>query len=422
MRLLVALFLLSIPLINPQIHGDGVGYYAWLRAPLVERSFDFTQDWLHGNDSFLVGQLRHEEERTQTGRVNNWFTIGPAILWLPFVTPVHLALGADGFGLPYRLAMALGTALYGFLGLLLAFSIARKYTSERAALFATVGVWFASSLPVYMYFNPAWSHAHSAFTVALFLWYWDRTRGARTLRQWAAFGLAAGLMIEVYYLNAIALVVVAREVCLRSAAVFGAAVVVALLPTFISRSIVFGGPFDVGLYSELPWDWTAPALADVLFSSYHGAFSWTPVLILAVVGLVFLRDRALAVLLGVAFCLFWYVLACYPRWHGDSSFGSRFLISLTPVFVIGLAATLDRLRAAYAALPALIVWNLAFIFQWGTGMLPPREPISWREMAHNQVTAVPARIGGVAAGYLFRRGETMREIEARDVERRRAGR
>jgi len=49
--------------------------------------------------------------------------------------------------------MALATALYGFFGLLLAFRLARQYVEERWALLATLAIWWASSLPVYMYFN-----------------------------------------------------------------------------------------------------------------------------------------------------------------------------------------------------------------------------------------------------------------------------
>ena len=79
------------------------------------------------------------------------------------------------------------------------------------ALLATLGIWFASSLPVYMYFNPAWSHAHSAFSMALFLWYWQRTRNQRSLRQWIVLGLTAGLMMNVYYPNAIVMVAPALE-------------------------------------------------------------------------------------------------------------------------------------------------------------------------------------------------------------------
>src|SRR6202042_3601150 len=100
---------------------------------------------------------------------------------------------------PYVLAMALGTSFFGFLGMLFSFLLAKRYVRGRWAFLATIGIWFASSLPIYMYFNPAWSHAHSAFTVALFLWYWERTREGRNWTQWATLGTISGLMMDVYY-------------------------------------------------------------------------------------------------------------------------------------------------------------------------------------------------------------------------------
>jgi hypothetical protein len=48
-RILVILFLCTLPLVNPIVHGDGVGYYAYVRAPLIEHNFDFTQDYQHAN-------------------------------------------------------------------------------------------------------------------------------------------------------------------------------------------------------------------------------------------------------------------------------------------------------------------------------------------------------------------------------------
>ena len=76
---------------------------------------------------------------------------------------------------------------------------------ERWAFLATLGIWLGTSLPVYMVLNPSWSHAQSAFTVALFFWYWNRTREARTWPQWAALGALGGLAMDVYYLNVVLL-------------------------------------------------------------------------------------------------------------------------------------------------------------------------------------------------------------------------
>ena len=218
----LALLVLTLPLVNPWVRGDGVGYFAMARALLVQHNLDFRPDWLAGNSSFRLSKVDANDriypgEFTATGYINNHFSIGPAILWAPFLIPVHGAVtlahhfgssvSDDGFSAPYRICISLATALYGFLGLWLSYRLARKYVAECWAFLATIAIWFASSLPVYMYFNPSWSHAHSAFSAALFLWYWDRTRADRSWRQWILLGFVGALMMNVYYVNATVLVV-----------------------------------------------------------------------------------------------------------------------------------------------------------------------------------------------------------------------
>ena len=224
--LLLVIFLLTLPLSNPWIRGDGVGYYAYARAPLIEHSLDFTHDYQSANDSFREGRLDENGQpkaqfRTRTGHLDNHFTVGPAILWSPFLIiahcgvlmarPIGSGVPADGFSGPYRYAMAFSTGLYGFLALLISFRLARKYAGPVWSFVATIAIWWASSLPVYMYFNPSWSHAHSAFAVALFLWYWDATREGRSLAQWILLGVIVGLMLDVYYPNLMVASVLAVE-------------------------------------------------------------------------------------------------------------------------------------------------------------------------------------------------------------------
>ena len=344
--------------------------------------------------------------------------------------------------------MAIGTAVYGYFGLLLSFSLARKYVRDRWAFLATLGIWLASSLPVYMYFNPSWSHAHSAFSVALFLWYWDKTREERTTRQWIFLGLAAGLMIDVYLPNGVFLLVPTLEALQRyrlshrgdesasrqkssilNEVSFIATVAVALLPTLITRKIIYGGFFKVGAYSEVPWDFKAPHWWQVLFSSDHGAISWTPVLLLALVGIVLAPPsaRKVAAYLGIGAAAFYYVIACYPYWDGLSSFGNRFFISLTAIFIFGLALLFDRTArlfrdkgrafvSAAGLVAVLALWNLGLMFQWGEHLIPVRGEISFGEMTHNQLFVVPKEMSGHLRSYLFRRKSEIRKIEEQDIQ------
>ena len=461
-RILLVLFLLSLPLVNPIVHGDGVGYYAFARAPLIQHNLRFEEDWRHANLYFSQartlpnGQL-NPNQYTETGYVGNLFSIGPAMLWTPFLLAAHAIvlfadtvgahIPANGFSTPYILAMALGTAIYGFLGLLFSYSLARKYVEERWAFLSTLAIWGATSLPVYMYFNPAWSHAHSAFAVALFLWCWDRTRDCRTFLQWNLLGFLAGLMLDVYFPNGVFLLLPliesmlaywnslrAREFrsigpILTANLSFTIAAMLAFLPTLITRSIIFGGLFRFGAYTAVPWDWGAPNWRLVLFSSEHGLLSWTPILALALLGLFSppRAARSLTLYLAVAAAAFYYVISSYPYWHGMASFGNRFFISLTPVFVFGLALLLQRFaqlfhspRRAFAVASVLIfllvVWNAGLIFQWGSHLIPARGPISFSEMAHNQFFVVPRQLSADLQRYLFKRKALMQQIEDRDIQ------
>ena len=374
----------------------------------------------------------------------------------------------DGFSRPYILAMALATAFYGFLGVFLSFRFACQFVEERWALLATVGIWLATSLPVYMYFNPSWSHAHSVFIVAVFLWYWYRTRQARTTTQWVILGLISGLVLDVYYVNVAVLVVplleslegywrsVARQPVdvtrgrtepfpappqrpphvdwpavgrlFRANLLYCCAALAAFLPTLITRKIIYGGPFIFGYREAGGFRWSSPYLRSALLSADHGLLAWTPILILAAGGLfLFLkRDRRLAAFLIVALVTFCYIVGGDPNWDGIASFGNRFFVSLTPLFVLGLAVLFNELARwlksrrtalvlATSVIALFILWNFAFIFQWGTHMVPARGPISWKQMVRNQFLVVPRRATTDFKAYLQNRRALMQEIEEEDV-------
>lgn len=462
-KTLLLLFLLSLPLVNPWVRGDGVGYYAYIRSMLVEHKLDFQNDWRAANLSFTLGKVHEDGEVdatqfTSTGHLNNHFAVGPSILWAPFLVPVHLAMLAlqklgvnvrpDGFSRPYIVTMALATALYGFLGLWLSFRLACRYIAERWALLATLGIWFASSLPVYMYFNPSWSHAHSVFMVAIFLWYWHETRQGRTLRQWVILGLISGLMLDVYYANVALLVVPLAESLgqywrnWRQAGhewwttrrlfvanlTYCVATVVAFLPTLITRKIIYGRPLEFGYGGTDVWKWNSPHWGSVLFSADHGLLVWTPILIPAVLGLfLFLRrESKLAAYLIAAVVSFYYLVAIDPCWDGISSFGNRKFVSLTPLFVFGLAVSFsafsglmkkskNAIAIATSVTAVLVMWNLGFIFQWGIHLVPSRGPISWKQMAYNQVVVVPRMAVTDVKAYLANRRGMMQRIEVEDI-------
>lgn len=177
---------------------------------------------------------------------------------------------------------------------------------------------------------------------------------------------------------------------------------VALLPNFITREIVFGSPFAVGPYSL--WNWKSPAFGAVLFSPNHGLLVFSPILLLAVAGLFCLCRQQVA--LG-AICIsivvaFYCIVAFYPWWDGVFGLGNRYFLSLTPLFILGLACAFgfaehlwrSERAAALRVVPLTLIfvlWNTGLIYQWKTQMLPWRAAVYWNEVLYNQFHEVPQR-------------------------------
>ena len=451
---LFILFVLASPLITPYLRGDGIGYYSYVASLITDGDLWFEDEYRHADPWHYHNYFDEQGHLkahlyTKTGHIHNKFSTGPSILWIPFFGVAHIIakythlFPADGFLLPYRYLCAFGTALYGFIGLFLAFKVARDITGEWEAFWATIGIWFASALPVYMYFLPFMSHAHSVFICSLFVWFWWRTYRHLTDRriwEWGVLGFLLGFAFSTYYVNlllglfvAIDLVEVLRRSpkpfpqLLGATGAFLGGLFLGWLPTGVVKWIIFGSPFRFG-YTER-WFFFNPRLWQVLFASEHGLWAWTPLILLACIGFIPLIRRCPPIgwrCVGT-FLIFWYVIASFQNWHGQSSFSNRFFLSLTPLFVLGFSALLKEIREKTTSRPKLrtlvpicilllSLWNWGFIFQWGTNMIPNRGPISWSVMIRNQFTEVPIRVLQIARGFITDRMSIMKEIEKQDVE------
>lgn len=206
---------------------------------------------------------------------------------------------------------------------------------------------------------------------------------------------------------------------------FACAALVAFLPTLITKKIIFSSYFNFG-YTE-HWFWNSPAFIQgwlllrtrtvLLDADHHPRRRRT---------LLSCQTRS------ESCTLFAHRLRCLSLrnrllsdWAGIASFGNRFFVSLTALFVLGLAAFFERLAlslqprrtaiVATASLSLLILWNLGLMYQWGVHLIPARGPISWRLAVHNQFAVVPAGVFRNIEDYLLRRGKLMQHIEDDDM-------
>ena len=140
---------------------------------------------------------------------------------------------------------------------------------------------------------------------------------------------------------------------------------------------------------------------DVLFSSWHGLFTWTPGVLLASIGIFLVRDRALRAAFVLCLAMQLFIVGAYPIWWGGFSFGMRYLVNLTPFYAIGLAALAVRLRpwVSRVAIAGLTAWSLLLILDMTYVIKVDVNP-GWVGLLKDQVAALsyaPHLLQGYAA-------------------------
>ena len=125
---------------------------------------------------------------------------------------------------------------------------------------------------------------------------------------------------------------------------------------------------------------------------------------------------------------YYYVVASYENWHGQSAFGNRFFVSLTPCSSWGspkfwrvaskfpFVGRRPRLACTLLLAP-LIFWNVGLMFQWGTGLVPNRGPVDFRVATRNQATRVGSGSWPLPRSFLMDREQVTRAVEHGDLER-----
>jgi len=378
---------------------------------------------------------------SSTGLIISHYPIGSAIMWAPFfiiadvMSRVLNAAGfvapTDGFSGLYVLLTTWSSTLYGFLAVLISYLIAREVYSDESATLAAATVWLASPLVFYMFAHPSMSHANDAFINAFFVWMWLRTRQRDTLWRFALLGAVGGLAALVRMQNILLFTFPVMELIyvgscstrrrswreLRDRAlrlvILGLAGLFVFTLQMVVWRLVYGSWLVANPYAATTtylFDWRAPHLLEVFFSSNRGVFIWHPVLLPSIAGIYFLfhRDKQLAVFLLISFLAQLYVIASWGAWSGAVSFGNRFLINSTLMFILGLCGLVDWARSTVrwqwliVAASALIVWNGLLIIQYSLELIPRRGPVSVRQMIVNQFLLLP-RYGGRILEQIFNR-------------------
>ena len=292
------------------IRYNGLGYYAWLRSAILDGDWAFDNEFEdHGE---LTGYSPPAKYRTAIGRRANQWSVGPACAWALIVVPGHVLLKAwharggpwlaDGYSLPYQLLVG-GTSLtVTFLGIILLYKICRFQAGPVGAALAACYLSLGTTIVYYSSIELSLPHGIGATSFAAFVWYWLKTYGSWNPRRWFVVGSLLGVACMIRWQLATFSVLLAMEAGLlflqrsRTGESFvlrkpvaclilsASGFLLGFLPQLIAWRCVYGS----WLTSPIPgmqYHWLTPCLWEILLSEDRSLFRWTPVTVVALVGM-----------------------------------------------------------------------------------------------------------------------------------------
>lgn len=363
---LCGLLLLAPAYIRP----DSVATYSYLRSMTFDGDLSFFNEWQ------MFGLVQKGvtlfSEVTPVGALANHWWIGTSMMTAPFYIVLRPFAQGDGFAGAYGSLLAWASVLFVAAALSIAFAIAHTSRSARAT--ALIAISLGTPLFWYTFRFPLGTHAAGTLCVALIL-------AALFLPQLEshagmAAGLAAGLAIATrlqHFVLVPAVIVIAirqrRDIRWWTEAFLAGMIPIAAQA--IAWTSIYGTPFGpvtrgANLQGVTWMPFRHIALAEVLFSSYHGLLIWSPVVVLAFIGWAVAwrsaRDLSLACML--MFAGEWLANGTLDRYFwGGMSFGGRRFVDLAVPFVLGMAWFAERFgpRITMALAAPMVAWSVALM-------------------------------------------------------------
>ena len=340
---------------------DGLGYYMYLPSGFIYD--DFTElKWVDKIDSTyqVTGGGFYQSNKVENGNYVNKYLGGVAIIQAPLFAIGHIiALNsdypADGFSPPYQYALGYGVLIYCLLSLLLLRNILIRYFDDLAVAVSLLLLFLATNLIEYIPIEAGQSHPYIFPLYVLVLYTTLKWHEKPSVKMAIFTGLIIGLATISRPTELVMLFIPllwnthTKEEKKRKwqlvkenrshvlwAVLFG---VIGIAPQLIYWKLTAGTwIYDVGS----SWRFLTPYFRG-LFGWEIGWFIYTPVTILFIVGMFFMKNFPFKRSV-IVFCLLtiWIVIS-WADWRYGGTYSSRALVQSMPLFSLALTAVVARI-------------------------------------------------------------------------------
>ena len=345
------------------ISWDVSGYYFYLPAVFIYKDLKQVGFREQIHQKYQPANSPYQAFEYENGNYVMKYSAGMAIQYLPFFLVANLLaepLGypADGFSIPYQLAISLGSLLVALLGLWLLRRNLLNYFPDKAVAGVLLLLVFATNYLDYTAINGAMTHNYLFTLYALLVWFTIRFYQWPTWWKALGIGLVLGLAALTRPTEIIACLIpvlwgVPHEIALRERLAFfrrkwpllalaalGCAAV-GSIQLFYWKYV--SGDWIVYSYQDQGFSWLSPHLKDGLFSFRAGWLVYTPSMVLALIGFytLYRQQRPLFWPTLIFSLLFMYITFAWDIWWYGGSLGQRAMVQAYAILAFPLASLLQ---------------------------------------------------------------------------------
>ncbi|HMY22228.1 MAG TPA: hypothetical protein PLL59_00090 [Chitinophagales bacterium] len=348
--------------------GDPWGYYAYLPALFIYDDLHDLQKTIGKRAEYNASSVRTLEnaylqiEEAHAFKHNTIikYTNGVAILYSPFFFAAHFfckstnLYAADGYTLPYNIAVGFATIFYSLFGLWILRKLLSKYFSDSISAIVLMSIAIGTNLYFFSVSHLGMSHVFLFALYALCLWATDCYYHSFKTKYAIAIGLACGMITlirpneiiillfpflwNVYSIDTFRERIETIRTHVGQYVLMTLLFLIVLLPQFLYWKILSGN-FIFYSYTKEGFDFLHPHIKEGILGFANGWLSYTPILFFAVIGLFFLhrnfKNSALPSFLFLP--IYIWVIYSWWCWQYINGFGSRPMIETYPIWAFPMA-------------------------------------------------------------------------------------
>ena len=386
------------------LNWDTFGYSAYMPLLFINKNVilhDFTF-FENINNIYKNTPTLYQFITLENGNVITKYTVGWSILMTPFYFIGHLIaklfhFKLDGYSFPYQLMIYLGSTFYSILGLHYLKKIVLHFFNDLISAFTFLSIVFGTNYFLMQSISPGSTHNLEFTFLAILIWQTIKFHQLPSIKKGLFLGFLIGIIGTIrppdlifgciplfwnldHYSNL-------KDKIIHFWKNFKKEVIISILSILSILFIQFlywkitSGHFFINSYNNPGenFDWLTPYTFDFLFSFRKGWLIYSPIMLLAIIGLYYWRkkENQHGNFIILIVLIFIYVVSCWTNWWYAASYSQRPMVDIYPLLAIGLGFFFLHLKQKrfqkfiYFVSLIFILFNLFQSYQYQKGILHP---------------------------------------------------